>query len=82
MIELLSSPLQEARRAHAAERERKELEEATRYVAEQASSPLTPAELDRRTRQYVAERQKRIDRFVDYMRTKRRVLLEQICPKS
>lgn len=82
MIEVLSSPLQEARRAHVTERERKEHEEATRYVADEASSPLTPAELEHRTRQYVIERQKRVDRFVDHMRTKRRALLEQICPKS
>lgn len=82
MIEVLSSPLQEARRAHVAERERKQYEEATKYVAEEASSPLTPAELEHRTRQYVTERKKRIDRFVEDMRTKRRALLEQICPKS
>lgn len=82
MIEVLSLPLQEARRAHVVERERKQHEEATKYVAEEASSPLTPVELEHRTRQYVSERQKRIDQFVDYIRTKRRALLEQICPKS
>ena len=60
-----------------AERERRQHEADVRCVMEQSATSLSPAEIEHRTSQYTAERQKRIDNFLEHVRTKRRTLLEQ-----
>ena len=60
-----------------AERERRQREADVRCVLEQSSGPLSPAEVEHRASQYTAERRKRIDNFLEHIRTTRRTLLEQ-----
>lgn len=76
-----SSLVQEARREHVSERERRQHEADARCVVEQNPSQLLPAELEHRTRQYATQRRKRIDSFLKHVRTRNKAFLEQACPK-
>ena len=74
--------VQEARRKCECERERRQREADVECVMEQSSLPLSPDEVEQRTSQYTAERRKRIENFVEHVRTTRRTLLEQARPKT
>lgn len=73
--------LQEARREHQAERERRQWEADRHCVLEQCCQ-LSPAELEVHTREYAAQRQRRIETFLEHVRARNKALLEQACPTS